>query len=330
MQKYAIVAMMAAVCAMGLVLPAAAQSPENTPLATLDIAVWPEYDQAAVLVIYRAQLAADAPLPANVFMRVPAGIAEGKPHAVAGSNPAQGLLNIPYTIEAQGDWLLVSFTTAYRAFQLEFYDTIDLAQPERRYTLVWPGGASVDAAALQVQEPFGAREFKVTPEVGPGQRENDGLVYHLADLGSWQAGQAASIELSYVKADSRTSVEALGLVAPTPAPQSTPAPSGSLPVPAWVLAGVVVGVGLIVVGVIWYLYAGRDGEQGRYAKTAVRRDTRGRRGVPHARKHVAPHAQRKKPLGQAALPSADFCTQCGQPLDPAETFCPQCGARRSG
>jgi hypothetical protein len=328
MRNCAIVAMMVAACVMGLASPAAAQPPENAPLAALDIAVWPEYDQPAVLVIYRAQLAADAPLPANVFIRIPASVVGGKPHAVAGSDPAQGLLNIPYTVNAEGDGLLVSFTTAYQAFQLEFYDAIDLTQPERRYTLTWPGDASVDSVTLQVQEPFGAHEFKVTPEVGPGQRENDGLVYHLADLGGRPAGQPVTIELAYTKTDARTSVDALSLTVSAPTPQPASAPSGSFSWPGWMIAGIVLGVGLIAAGVIWYLYSGRDDGQGKYRPTPARRDRPGRRGAAQARRHAAPRSQRKKSSKPTDPAAPSFCTQCGQSLGAADTFCPQCGAPR--
>ena len=56
----------------GAAQPAYAQSPAG--LADLEIALWPEYDQPQVLVIYRAQLEQDTLLPAAVSLGLPAGV----------------------------------------------------------------------------------------------------------------------------------------------------------------------------------------------------------------------------------------------------------------
>jgi len=331
MRKRINVLLIVLVCLAYLTAPALAQVQGNARLATLDIAVWPEYDQPAVLVIYYGQIAVDVPLPANVFIRIPASVVEGKPHAVAGNDPAQGLINLPYTVTEQNEWLLLSFTTAYSTFQVEFYDALDTTRPERNYTLIWSGDMAVDVVAMQVQEPFNASDFHVTPLVEEGQRKDDGLVYYPAKLGSLQAGQTVAIELSYNKADSRTSVEALSLTVAAPVPQPAPTPSGSFPLPAWMVVGIVVGAGLIVAGVIWYLYSGRQEAPTEYVASSARRK-RGRRNV---RQHAVPRSERgeHKPWQQeeeyeeeAAF--AVFCTQCGQPLRTADVFCSQCGARR--
>ena len=51
---------------------ALAQSP--VPLEILNIALWPEYDQPEVLIIYRGQIAEDVPLPAQVSFDLPADV----------------------------------------------------------------------------------------------------------------------------------------------------------------------------------------------------------------------------------------------------------------
>ncbi len=288
MQRNMAALLIAIVCVTGWTPSAAAQTAEAVHLATLDIAVWPEYDQPAVLVIYRAQIAGDVSMPARVTIRIPARAVGGKPHAVAVedptlSDPAQRLFNLPHTVDAQDEWLLISFTTAYRTFQVEFYDALDTGNPQRRYTLVWPGDVSVDQATLHVQAPFGSSELQVTPPVEMGQRGDDGLMYYPAVLGYLPAGQRVTIDLAYRKGDSRTSVEALGLAASVPPSRPIPAPSSALAWPGWMVVGILVGGGLLIAGLVWYLYSRRtEGDRPRPA--AVRRDRRRSRDTrPHAR-----------------------------------------------
>jgi hypothetical protein len=261
-----------------------------------------------------------------VFVRIPASALDGKPHAVAGNDPVQGLLNIPNTVTPQDDGLMVSFTTAYSTFQLEFYDALDTTATQRSYTLTWPGDMSVDNVVLQVQEPFGATLFQVTPAVDAGQRQEDGLIYHLANLGSWQAAQANSIVLTYNKADARTSVESLRLTVPTPTPQSILPTAVSPTLPPWMIGGIVLGVGLILAGIVWYMLSQRGEETVEYTPSPARR---GKRKQPGKSQHAVQRSRSRLPLDENEQePATAFCTQCGRALRASDAFCPQCGARR--
>jgi hypothetical protein len=329
MRRNILVCLVLVVCLVNLATPVKAQTPGNVHLASLDIAIWPEYDQPSALVIYRGQVAADVTLPANVYIRIPASAVGGQPHAVAVEDPnepdpAKSLLNLPNTVTPQDGWLLVSFTIAYPAFQVEFYDEMDVSAPQRHYTLTWPGDMNVDDVTLQIQQPFGSTDFSVTPAVEQGQRRDDGLMYYPADLGSLQAGQQVSITLAYTKTDTRTSVEALSLAASAPPQQTAPQSPISFS-QSWVVAvGLVVGIGLVVTGVVWYMVS-RRGEEVEYITPAARREKRGRKDV---RGHAVPRSRRQQPSEPAASAQADYCTQCGKLLDPTDIFCPQCGARR--
>jgi hypothetical protein len=322
-RKSAAAVMLIVVCTLALAPLAVAQAPDEVRLATLDIAIWPEYDRPAVLVIYRGQLAAESPLPAEVFVRLPATAIEGKPHAVAADDPAQGLLNVPYTSEEQGDWIQVSFTTARPAFQVEFYDELDLSQPERQYSLIWAGDAAVAHVTLQVQEPYNAANFRATPQLEAGQRRDDGLLYHAAELGELEDGEPLQIDIAYRKSDSRTSAEALRLTLPTPTPQPNPALTELFAWPAWMSAGIAVAVLLIVAGLVWQFYAPRQEPRlEAYTPSPVRRDKR-KRDKRHA--HAVARKRRAPPPEEPTPPPAGFCTQCGQPLRPEDDFCTQCG-----
>lgn len=281
------------VCATALAPWAAAQRASNVRLETLDIVVWPEYDRPAVLVIYRGQIAAESPLPADVFVRLPATAVEGKPHVVAADDPTQGLLNLPYTSEQRGDWIEVSFTTARAAFQVEFYDELDLGRPERQYSLIWAGDAAVAQVTLQIQEPYDAADFQVSPQLEAGQRRDDGLIYHSAELGELEAGEPLQIDIAYRKTDPRTSVEALHLTSSTPTPQPSPALPQLFAWPSWVGVGVAIAVLLIVAGLIWQFYAPRQEPRLKeYTPSSVRRD-RHKQDKRHA--HAVARKRRSPP-----------------------------------
>jgi len=123
-----------------LAAPAMAQLPSSARLATLDIAVWPEYDRAAVLVIYRGRVAEDVPLPAQVSILIPPTMLDGRPNTLVGQDPNGDLSHISYTISEQEEGWLISFASAYRIFQLEFYDALDRAG--QNAPIVWPGRAT--------------------------------------------------------------------------------------------------------------------------------------------------------------------------------------------
>ncbi len=71
--------------------PAAAQ--EAPAIEQLTVALWPEYDQPAMLVILRVQLAPGTQLPVDVILPIPTSA--GEPLAVAYTTAEGALLNAP-------------------------------------------------------------------------------------------------------------------------------------------------------------------------------------------------------------------------------------------
>jgi hypothetical protein len=65
-----------------LCLPAlSSHAQEPVSLSTFNVALWPEYDQPTLLVIYKGQIAPQVSLPAEITFRIPSQA--GKPFAVA-------------------------------------------------------------------------------------------------------------------------------------------------------------------------------------------------------------------------------------------------------
>jgi hypothetical protein len=291
---------------LAVVVPAHAQ-PGALTLSSLEVDLWPEYDQPSVLVIYRIVLPPGVSLPVDLSLRIPA--AAGEPSAVAvrqvSTAGTNDLFTIPYQRQVDGEWGLISLTATAPELQIEYYDpglTKDGAT--RSFAYNWPGDYAVDALSIQVQQPVGATDMQISPASGAGAAGGDGLVYYNKAVGSLPAGETFTISFTYQKESDDLSA-ANQQVEPS-APLESPAASqlnwrSILP---WVLG--VAGVSLIVGGGWWYWQSGRGKE----------------REEPRRRRRAAGTAE-----APAASGAQVYCHQCGTRAGPGDRFCRTCGAR---
>jgi hypothetical protein len=180
------------------------------------------------------------------------------------------------------------FRTSHRIVHVEFYDRLAPDDLYRRFTYVWPGDLAVDQLAVRLQEPAGASNILVKPELGAAARGPDGLLYRSSEPVTVAAGKRLPIEVAYMKTDPRTTSEILGLK--TPATGSAPGTGSGVELPAWLLV-VAVSAALMIgaaIALLWW---------------------RVRNKLPSA-----------PPQG------AGFCPKCGSPRRPDDRFCSKCGA----
>jgi hypothetical protein len=192
----------------------------QTGLERLEVVLWPEYDRPAVLVMLRAYLPLDAQLPTTVDLAIPA---TSTPHAVAKRDPAVGnLLMAPHTVEADGNWSRVRIVTDMLEVRLEYYADLPTADAQRSILFEWPGGLEARQVAYEIMQPPSVTDLVVTP---PGLQRigEDGLTYHIGDLGPITATDAFSIAVSYTKTSPLLTAEAFR--PPTPAPQISQPPA---------------------------------------------------------------------------------------------------------
>lgn len=268
--------------------PARGAPLRNPQLASLQIEIWPEYDRPAALVILRGTLAADAPLPAEVTLRLAAS--SGGPSAMAYSAAAGGnLLNLEYDRNDASDFITLRFKLPERVFHVEFYEPVATGTPERNYSYVWPGDMRVGQLRVIVQEPAGASNFSVQPNLDVSASGQDGLRYRSAELGAQEAGKPLPVKVHYTKTDARTSAEIMRPKTPDLTP--APAAGASGDVTKGVLIFVLALSLLIGLGTAFLWWRGR-------AKT------------------VEPQAG-----------AAGACVKCGTPRASGDRFCSNCGAR---
>jgi hypothetical protein len=122
-----------------LLLPVVSSAQDDTKISSLEIAIWPEYDRPAALVIYKVRL------PENVdTVTLPIPVSAGDPHAVAAWYPDGALDdNVTWTANRQDNWTLIEVTSETNGVWLEFYDDIEFAGIQRNYAFTWAGDLAV-------------------------------------------------------------------------------------------------------------------------------------------------------------------------------------------
>lgn len=280
---------LALVVAVGLAFASvpAARAQENIVIESLLVRLWPEFDDASMLVILNGQISTQAELPVNLRIPIPPGV---RINAVASEDPTSGVLSdAPY--EVQEDVLLV--TSPNGSFHVEFYDpALDLSQPDRAYTLTWTPEYDVTEVVIEAQQPVGATNFTLDPAGGVSVTDQFGLPNLRVIQSGPAAGEPLVVTVSYTKNNSTLTAQTLEQQAPSQ--PDTSATGGGTQWIAYVLVGV--GVLLIGGGVFWYVRTQREDAP----------QPRGKRG--------------------GAAKADRFCTQCGQPVSSQDRFCRHCGA----
>jgi hypothetical protein len=287
-----------------LISPASAQ--ESPEIESLEVALWPEFDRAEVLVIYRVQLAPGSDLPAQVNLPIPAEV--GEPFAAAFKGEGGQLMIAPYERTVEGEWAIISLQTESLGVQLEYYMDLPTEEPNRSFVFNWPKNFPVGLLRYEIQEPVGASAFEISPLPDQTSDGDDGLTYHWADMGQVSAEMGAKITVNYFKADDLLSADTLATPAPVTLsrPQTT---QGGTPDMAQILPWVLGGLGLVLLVGGGLMYR-------RYAQETSRVRRRPRK--PRRADKEAPGEIEASPV---------FCHKCGSRASVSDRYCRNCGVR---
>jgi hypothetical protein len=280
---------------------------EIQPLEELQLAFWPEYDQPAMLVVYRFSLPADTELPAQVTFRIPAQV--GEPSAVAYRDPSNQLLLAEYVRQVDGDWATIAIDMPALSGQLEYYDSIQFEGDLRRFQFDWPGGVASDTVSYEVQMPVGVEELAVLPAAQEEIRGQDGLRYRYAALGPLSGSDELAIDIQYTKPDSLLSVDRSlpEISIDEPAAPATQGQGWRAYLP-WILG--ILGLLLIVAGAGWLLLLNRSEK-----RAPVKKPNRS-------------SVQKSDTVTSSEIDASPiYCHHCGTQASASDQFCRNCGTK---
>jgi len=293
-----------------LLIPAGMVKADN-PITfdTVEIDLWPEYDQPTMLVIYHIFISPGTTLPVTMTLHIPARV--GDPAHVA-TRGADGILyNTPFKRTVAGDWSAVTVTATTLEVQFEYYDPALIKNgANRSFSYEWQGEDDVNSLAIQVQQPVGATNMQITPSLGLGTAGNSGIVFYNSTVGTVKAGTKFSVSLQYQKNNDALTASNLQVQPSAPISAQTPGRALSLyTVVSLALGGL--GALLLVGGGIWYWRSSRSP------------------GPTRKRHTLRPQKLPVQASTPVETPAADgvYCHQCGNRAREGDVFCRLCGTK---
>lgn len=272
-----------------------AQTPIN--LSTLQVQLWPEYDQPQMLVIYDFRLPASVKLPVSVSMSLPK---EAHLVAVASQAPDGSLLNTDYigpTLDQNWQTITIQIQTA-TTYHLEFYQSYSKTGQQRQFTYVWPGSYAVDDMSISIRVPPSTTNITTVPEM-QSSKAADGTSDLIKDFGAQPVGEQFSLQVTYTRSTDAPTVQQQTVQPSKPISPNTPGRvllSNYLPF----ILGALVVVGVVAAAV--YLLQPRMNR------------------APSRSRH---RKARPEGAGKAEV----YCHQCGARAQPGDHFCRVCGTR---
>ncbi|MEW5959859.1 MAG: zinc ribbon domain-containing protein [Chloroflexota bacterium] len=290
------------------------------------IEIWPEFDRADTLVIYRVELAPDTPLPTELAFRLPGYI--GAMHAVAAEQNGSLVDVNPGSIQlAQaGDNKQLTFPTTSLKVQFEYYDPVILTRQgqARQLKLELAAPYDVKTAVLQVQEPVQTIDFSMTPAPDNTFTSLDGLTYNNKELTNVTAGDSLALTATYQRQTDELSVNVMDSNAAglsdnisNPAPDSA---SNSISLTNLPIGYILIGAGIILLlgtGGYWWWTNARAKMMG---------------DSPQVRRRPGRRHKPARPTSTAVTgpppATSGYCYHCGAALRAGARFCHVCGAER--
>jgi len=274
--------------------PAPAGAVADTRINTMEVEIWPEYDDPRVLVIYRGTMAPDQSFPTDFTFVVPS---DAQVHMAGAVDENGGHVHALFRERDRGDGTKeIFYSLEHPNLYMEFYyDPFTGAeQREFSYPLVSP--FPIQDLKVSVQQPLRATGFGVTPSTSNVAQDQNGFSYYVVSLGEVPAGDGRSVSVAYRKTDREPSVAGKQASGGVAQPQRR------------TMKGILAGTGILLLGVVGI---------GLFA-SSQRKRARSGGGVNATRPAPAPP-------GQARSTSTRFCTQCREEIDRADKFCGNCG-----
>ena len=282
---------------LALLLPLATHAQGNsTDIDRMEVSLWPDFDDASLLVLITASMPANASLPADITIPLPNGYDQDR--LVVARITEDG--NMIDDLQAVKTANSVTFSMPENRFRIEYYVPYTANGDQRQIDFTWlSSDLNVATFQVAVQKPAMATEMTVIPEPIGEMGGGTGLTEYLLPEVSLPAGTAYEATADYVVNGRLLSIDILNNnTQPTTdnGVTSEPADNNDTLI---ILFGIT-GILLIAVAIGWYIYTSRQNNK---------------------------PPQKPKPVRtkQTRVKSARFCRECGSPLTAGAKFCTSCG-----
>jgi len=274
----------------------------NNKFSILELDLRPHFDQPDVLVIYHMVLSMDENLPATVEVRLPAAVS--KPSAVQAVDPVDGGLNsLQYSTRKEDDSIIITFITTTREINFEYHDPSLMRNGSQlSYQYNWSGDYSIENLSIYIEQPVGATNMMITPNLGSAKTNQQGVTYYYSQIGKITLGTQFSIGIQYVKEDDSLSKSQLPVLPSGPLNENTEGRTTLRELAPWLIGIVIV---LAIGAFTWWLWVWKS----------------------------SPKQKMKSHRHRPTLPSfnqeADrvYCHECGQRAVKGDVYCRVCGTK---
>ncbi len=290
-----------------LLLPARVTAQNAIGFDTLDVSVWPEYDTPTVLVIYKISLTPETAFPAEINLRIPAGV--GKISAVAVGNTAEAVSDagVDYKFTPGTDFAQLTIKAQSRFIQVEYYDpSLTKNGTQHQYTFEWQSNISINTFRFEFRQPLQSSNVSIVTALTNTILDADGFQFSELKQTDVKVGQKLDFQINYQRNTDSPSTSFLKVQSATPLDQTLPGQSIWTAYLPWSLGGL--GLALLFIAGWIYWTSGRTN----------------RASVASRKRHAARG-------GEVASSEADgqqaHCAQCGKRAQGGDRFCRACGAR---
>lgn len=279
------------------IFPSLTSAQTNVTLNSVNVQLWPEYDQPSMLVIVDFKVAPMTSLPLGLTFRIPSN---ANLIAVAVQSEDGNLLNAEFESPTLlGDFQSFTINVEQNAiYRFEYYQPLSLNGEQRDFSYIWDNSYAVKNFSVNVLEPLDVSSISIQPAYASKQVVNE-LNYYEGEVIKLSANQKYTLDLQYSKTTDSL-VNAPQTVQPAqPVNEDTPgrvALSNSYPYVIGIL-----GVAMVLGGIVYYYRTGR----------VIPKRTRRRRIINE----------------EEDLKTGSYCSQCGTRTQPGDKFCRTCGAR---
>lgn len=283
-----------------LMLPTRVGAENEVKLKSVNIELWPEYDQPSMLVIHQFVVDESVVLPVDVQVRFPEN-ANLTAVATASDGP---MVNIDYKgPEIQGSWQTVTLNIqTYAPYRIEYYQPLTRDGNKRAFSFRWFGDYQVDIFNVAVQYPADSTNVITDPPFASTNPTSDGLnLIGITSPFGLKMGQSYNFTIEYQR-DSESVTKPQNSANVQPSQPVSADTEGRVSIDN--LPYIIGGFGLALIGLALFFYW---------------RSTQ----MPEKKSRQRRRSDSEPPDDEQAA----YCHECGTRINSGDRFCRTCGSK---